>query len=116
MKLVIAPAARDDLKEIKSYISFKLHNPTAAVNVVSRIITSYKALKNMPEIGIPLDSKINVKTPFRFIISGNYLVFYKFRNDTVEIHRILYKGRNYIRILFPEEYNKITNDSAINET
>ena len=107
MKLVIAPSAKDDLKEIKEYISVELSNPIAATNVVKQIINSYKALKDIPEIGIPLDRKINVETSFRFIISGNYLVFYKISNDTVEIHRILYKGRNYIRVLFPEEYNEI---------
>jgi len=107
MKLVIAPSAKDDLKEIKEYISVELSNPISATNVVKRIINSYKALKDIPEIGIPLDRKINVETSFRFIISGNYLVFYKISNDTVEIHRILYKGRNYIRVLFPEEYNDI---------
>lgn len=104
MKLVIAPAARDDLLEIKEYISVKLCNPTAAVNVVKRIISDYKKLPDSPEIGIPLDRKIPVKTPFRFIISGNYLVFYQVKNDTVEIHRILYKGRDYFRILMPKEY------------
>ena len=107
MKLVIAPSAKDDLKEIKEYISVGLSNPIAATNVVKRIINSYKALKDIPEIGIPLDRKINVETSFRFIISGNYLVFYKISNDAVEIHRILYKGRHYIRVLFPEEYNDI---------
>ena len=45
-----------------------------------------------------------MKTPFRFIISGNYLIFYQVKNNTVEVHRILYKGRDYFRILLPEEY------------
>ena len=46
MKLVIAPSAKDDLKEIKEYISVELSNPIAATNVVKRIINSYKALKD----------------------------------------------------------------------
>ena len=107
MKLVIAPAAKEDLKEIKEYISVKLCNPTAAVNVVKRIIIDYRMLQDTPEIGIPLDRKIDVKTPFRFIISGNYLVFYQINHDTVEVHRVLYKGRDYFRILLPEEYANI---------
>ena len=107
MKLVIAPAAKEDLLEIKEYISVKLCNPTAAVNVVKRIIKDYRMLPDTPEIGIPLDRKIDVKIPFRFIVSGNYLVFYQINQDTVEIHRILYKGRDYFRILLPEEYANI---------
>lgn len=104
MKLVIAPAAKEDLLEIKEYISVKLCNPTAAVNVVKKIIKDYKML---PEIGIPLNRKIDVETPYRFIISGNDLVFYQINHDTVEIHRVLYKGRDYFRILLPEEYANI---------
>ena len=107
MKLVIAPAAKEDLKEIKEYISVKLCNPTAAVNVVKKIIKDYKMLPDTPEIGIPLNRKIDVKTPFRFIISGNYLVFYQINHDTVEVHRVLYKGRDYFSILLPEYYANI---------
>ena len=107
MKLVIAPAAKEDLREIKEYISVKLCNPTAAVNVVKKIIKDYTMLPDTPEIGIPLNRKIDVETPYRFIISGNYLVFYQINHDTVEIHRVLYKGRDYFRILLPEEYSNI---------
>ena len=107
MKLAITPAAKEDLLQIKEYITVKLCNPTAAINVVRRIIKDYKKLPDTPEIGIPLDRKIDVKTPFRFIISGNYLVFYRVNHDVVEIHRILYKGRDYFRILIPEEYSNI---------
>ena len=53
MKLVIAPSAKDDLKEIKEYISVELSNPISATNVVKRIINSYKTLKDIPEIDIP---------------------------------------------------------------
>lgn len=111
MKLVIAPAAKEDLLEIKEYISVKLCNPTAAVNVVKRIIKDYRMLTDTPEIGIPLDRKIDVRTPYRFIVSSNYLVFYQINRDTIEIHRILYKGKDYFRILMPEEYANIHENS-----
>jgi len=41
-KLLISPEARKNLVEIKEYISEKLENPIAAVNVVSRIIQNRK--------------------------------------------------------------------------
>ncbi len=37
-KLKISPEARDDLSEIKGYISQELCNPLAAVNLVSKIL------------------------------------------------------------------------------
>ena len=58
MKLVIAPAAKEDLREIKEYISVKLCNPTAAVNVVKKIIKDYKMLPYRARTSVkPKDEK-----------------------------------------------------------
>jgi plasmid stabilization system protein ParE len=57
-KLAISPAARQDLEEIKAYISDDLENPTAALNVVARIVQSLKKLPDMPNMGTPLFSKV----------------------------------------------------------
>ena len=38
MKIRVAPAALNDLKEIKAYIENDLSNPAAANNVIKRII------------------------------------------------------------------------------
>ena len=61
-KLSISPEARKDLEEIKAYITDELENPTAAINVVSRITQSLKKLKDMPGIGTPLSSKLSLIT------------------------------------------------------
>ncbi len=44
-ELRINPVAKQDLFEIKEYITKELDNPTAALNVVSNIMESYKKLK-----------------------------------------------------------------------
>ena len=41
MKLLISPAALQDLKDIKQYISVDLCSPTAAERTVRRIISAY---------------------------------------------------------------------------
>jgi len=104
-ELSISPEARKDLEEIKAYITEELGNPIAAVNVISRIIQSLKKLKDMPGIGAPLSSKLPFDTDYRFLVCGNYLAFYRYKDATVYVDRILYGRRDYVKILFPEFVN-----------
>lgn len=113
MELRITPAASNDLKDIKEYISQNLCNPTAAVRVVKNIINSYLRLTDTPYLGAQLSQKIDVNTPFRYIISGNYLIFYQIANDIIEIHRIIYARRDYIKILFNnnQQFNNLSENA-----
>ena len=101
-KLSISPEARKDLEGIKKYISEELENPAAALNVVARITGSLKNLRDAPGIGMPLSSKVPFETNYRALVCGNYLAFYRHENKTVFVDRILYRRRDYVRILFSE--------------
>ncbi len=101
-KLRINPVARKDLLEIKEYITEELENPTAAENVISKIVESYEKLKVFPLMGVELSSKIDIATDYRFLVSDKYIIFYKVDEVYVSIFRILYVKRDYTRILFDE--------------
>ncbi|WP_209124167.1 type II toxin-antitoxin system RelE/ParE family toxin [Alkalihalobacillus sp. BA299] len=103
LKLRINPVAKRDLYDIKEYITKELDNPTAAVNVVSKIIKDYEELKEFPLLGLKLSSKIDVETNYRYLICGNYIIFYKIDDTYVSIYRILYSRRDYVKLLFDEE-------------
>lgn len=96
----VTPAALDDLKEIKAYIENDLANPIVATNVIKRIIKDYSLLEISPHMGAPLAPKIHIETDFRFLVSGNYLVFYKADDNFVSIYRILYGRRDYLKTIF----------------
>lgn len=102
-KIKVNPMATEDLIEVKDYIKKELDNPTAAINVINKIIDKYEGLKQFPLMGVELSTKINVQTDFRYVVSGNYLVIYRADHEFVYIYRILYAGRDYLRILFPNE-------------
>ena len=57
-------------------------------------------LADFPLIGSPLSSIVKTKTDHRFLVCGNYLVFYRAKTDSVYIDRILYGRRDYTKILF----------------
>jgi plasmid stabilization system protein ParE len=98
--LYLSQAAQDDLAGIKAYISEELENPTAALSTVGRITKSIRILKNHAMAGAPLSSVANVDNDYRFLVSGNYMVFYRAIGSEVYVDRILYGRRDYLRVLF----------------
>ena len=99
-ELKISPQARDDLAEIKFYISQELCNPQAAENIVLKITKKIHRLSEHPETGVPLSSVVDIQTDSRFLVCANYLIFYRCEGRCVFVSRILYGRRDYMRILF----------------
>lgn len=94
--------AQNDLDEIWEYISFELCSPQAAKNTVDKIMDTVDELDFFSEIGAPLLSITAIESEYRFLISGNYLIFYRVNEQNVYIDRILYRKRDYLRILFSD--------------
>ena len=97
-----SPEAQNDLDEIWEYISVELCNPQAAENTVNKIMDTVDELKDFSEIGALLSSVTEVESDYRFLISGNYMIFYRVIDKEVYIDRVLYGRRDYLRILFPD--------------
>lgn len=57
-------------------------------------------MESFPEIGAPLASVAEVDSEYRFLVTGNYLTFYRVRGSDVYVDRILYGRRDYLRVLF----------------
>ena len=100
VKLKISPEAKDDLAEIRGYIERELCNPQAALNVVSKIIKRIRELLDHPEMGASLSSIVDMRTTYRFLVCGNYLIFYRYEAEVIFVTRILYGRRDYLHILF----------------
>ncbi len=99
-KLHLSEEAQNDLLEIKAYIEEELLNPSAALATVSRITKSLRILQNHAQAGALLSSIADIESNYRFIVSGNYISFYRAYGNEVYIDRILYARRDYMRILF----------------
>ena len=99
-KLNLSPTANDDLLSIKTYIEKELGNPTAATNTVAKITKRLRLLEEFPLSGTSLEKVVGFETDYRFVISGNYISFYRYLGDTVFVDRVLYARRDYPKILF----------------
>ena len=98
--LHLSEEAQNDLLEIKAYIEEELLNPSAALATVSRITKSLRILQNHAQAGALLSSIADIESDYRFIVSGNYISFYRAYGSEVFIDCILYARRDYMRILF----------------
>ena len=99
-KIHYAVEARRDLDDIWDYIVTDLCNASAAERVVNDILDVVEQLENFSEMGALLASIANVDSDYRFIVSGNYLIFYRVSGMDVYVDHILYGRRDYLRILF----------------
>lgn len=101
-KLLITPVARDDLMEIKDYISMNLHNPSAAMNTVKGITSQMRDLKQFPEMGTIVFLAAGT-AQYRYLIYKSYMTFYHIQGDSVIVDRVLYGRRDYLQLLFGRE-------------
>jgi len=101
-KVHISPKAKEDLIDIREYILNEFDSPSAAANTVKKIMKSIRRLSSFPDIGAPLASIIDFPNDYRFLVCGNYLVFYRYEAGNVHVVRILYGRRDYMKILFDD--------------
>lgn len=107
-KIHYSPESRRDLDDIWDYIVLELQNRSAAERVIDRIMDAVDQLKNFEEMGTPLSSIADVGTGYRFLVSGNYMVFYRVQGNDVYIDRVLYGRSDYMSVLFKDMLCKET--------
>ena len=84
-KLHLSEEVQNDLLEIKTYIEEELLNPSAALATVSKITKSPRILQNHAQAGALLSSIADIESNYRFIVSGNYISFYRAYGNEVYI-------------------------------
>lgn len=84
----------EDLLSVADYISNKLSNKQAALNLVAETEKAIlKRLEN-PVSFEPYHSVKDRKHKYYRIIVNNYSVFYVVINDVMEVRRFIYNGRD----------------------
>jgi len=99
MIVVSSDVAEAELEAIGDWIAEA--NPTRALSFVMELRRRCEALSDVPR-GFPLVPRYEGfdvrRRPY-----GDYLIFYRVLNDTVEILHVLHGARDYEAILFPNE-------------
>ena len=96
-KIIYLPIAQQDLIEIFDYI--REDNPSAAATFIDKIDKSISKLELFPQLGVvPKDDRLEF-LGYRMLVIDNYLVFYVFNGNIVEIRRIIHGSRRYSFLL-----------------
>ena len=99
-KVVISPLAKAEMQEIADYISREKHSPAAAARLIRRFRKGINDLRDFAESGAQLLPPGKECCPYRFLVCGNYLIFYHTDRITVMVDRVLYGRRDYLALLF----------------
>lgn len=103
-KLHYSLKAQRDLDAIWDFYLDEYQNVDAAVKIIDSITDDIDQLANFPELGPPLSSITDVESNHRFLVTGNYLSFYRIDGTDISIDRILYGRRDYISILIGDTF------------
>lgn len=104
-KVVLTATAREDLKEIQRYIASALANPSAAKRTLKRITQQLRTLEQFPEAGTPILAT-GSPVSYRYLVCGSYMAFYHVQKDTAIVDRVLYGRRDYLSILFGDQFEE----------
>lgn len=89
--------AEEDLTDIITFIA--ADNVKAAEDLANKIEKNLQLVSLNLLLGkIPGDSDLKTLS-YRYLIIGNYLIFYTIEKRTILIHRILHSARNYKLLL-----------------
>lgn len=91
--------SKEDLVGIKKYIKYNLQEPETAKKLISKIRNEINNLKDNPRVYSIIDDDLIRKLEIRKLIIDNYIVFYRIKNNNIEIVRVMYGRRNWINLL-----------------
>jgi toxin ParE1/3/4 len=89
--------AQADLIQIQAYIM--RDRPDAAQELINRIFDRLVGLQTLPQRGaVPRDRRLRA-AGYRFLLEGEYLIFYRRKGREVRIRRVLHGRRRYRHLL-----------------
>lgn len=89
--------AQTDIDEIAIYIARDA--PDAAQRMLDRLFDAMDGLAELPRRGaLPHDARLRA-LGYRFLVEGEYLIFYKVLRSEVRVYRVLHGKRIYQALL-----------------
>lgn len=103
MILRYTPEAGRDIESINQYIAEGLRRPKTAARIVAGILEKCSELRKEPHTGIDLSAKTERYTSIKYIVTSNYVIFYRLDGNYLSIIRILDYRIDCMRVLFAKK-------------
>lgn len=100
-KVKFTATAKEDLRSVAYYIAHESGDKDVAERFVKDIQKKCELLVDFPEIGALPRDRVLVSLGYRFLVHGDYLIFYDYRKDagTVNILAVFNSKRDYMRVM-----------------
>jgi len=97
----VSEPAENDLKDIVRYIASQLSAPISALQMMELLEEAMSRLSNMPQRCPLVADECLSQMGYRKLPIKNYVVFFSIdeKNKVVDVERILYGRRDWLRIL-----------------
>ena len=100
MKIRYSPAARDDLRELRRYITSEFGAAVAAKST-GKVVSDISSLKRHPAFMRPLSDKIERPSPYYYFLCGKYsIAILATAEDVISVVRILDGRTDYATTVF----------------
>ncbi len=97
----VSEPAENDLRDIVRYIASQLSAPISALSMMELLEEAMAGLSDMPQRCPLVEDERLSQMGYRKLIVKNYVVFFSIDEKTkvVDVERILYGRRDWLRIL-----------------
>jgi len=99
-EIFFSQEAINDLKGIQKLYEEELREAASARRAIAGIFQRVRGLAEYDALGSPLAPMVGYESSYRFLICGNYMVFYRPSAGIVYVDRVLFSRRDYIKIPF----------------
>lgn len=98
-KIHYSVQSQKDLDAIWDYIATEYQNVSAASKIVNSILDDVDQLEDFAELGPELSSIADVENDYRFLVTKDYLTFYRVSGENIFVDRVLNGRMDYLRVL-----------------
>jgi plasmid stabilization system protein ParE len=103
MKVIYSPLAKSDILEAVRYIAGRLHNPSAAEELLKELDRVVQQIAQFPYSCELYRSEKVLNAEIRKAPIKNYVMYYVVRQDCIEIWRFLHGRRDRDQLLSDED-------------
>ena len=97
--LAFSNAAKKDLEKLFNYISNELSNPSAASRLIDEIGKALRNIQVFPMSSPNINNEFVNDQTLRKLFVRSYIVFYRVKNNVIQVVRVLHATSNYQSIL-----------------
>ena len=87
-----------DMERIHQFLLKGDYYPSTIKEIFEGIYTDLARLRTSPRLGARLSNKTSIPNDYRYLVSGQYLIFYKVfeSKKLVQVYRVFHGKENYL--------------------